>query len=168
MQTPVQAEAMLGDAIKRAEEVDVAFLDSQRLEGDFSETGAKRLVSALEAMLPHFDLVGEAGKVQGELLEEGRLGPDLTRKLLYVVDAINDAVDDSILSAEMECDLETIRRDEDLTYLAGKIRRAASDRGFRRWLEEEIEEEEEERAEMMASKPAEEEDGAEALFMARM
>jgi len=68
----------------------------------------------------------------------------------------------------MECDLETIRRDEDLTYLAGKIRRAASDRGFRRWLEEEIEEEEEERAEMMASKPAEEEDGAEALFMARM
>jgi hypothetical protein len=92
MQTPVQAEAMLGD------------------EGDFSETGAKRLSSALEAMLPHFDLVGDAGKVQGELLEEGRLGPDLTRKLLYVVDAINDAVDDSVLSAEMECDLETIRR----------------------------------------------------------
>ena len=109
MQTPVQAEAMLGDAIKRAEEVDVAFLDSQRLEGDFSETGAKRLASALEAMLPHFDLDGDAGKVQGELLEEGRLGPDLTRKLLYVVDAINDAVDDSVLSAEMECDLETIR-----------------------------------------------------------
>jgi hypothetical protein len=90
------------------------------------------------------------------------------RKLLYIVDAINDAVDDSVLDAEMECDLERIRTDQDLTYLAGKIRRAAADKGFRRWLEEEIEEQQEEQQEEKEAPTMMAEDGAEALFMARM
>lgn len=168
MMTPVQSEEMLMDTIEKAEQMDDMFLDAQRLKGEFSEVGAKRLASAIESMLPHFDMSGPDAKVSGEMMEDGGLGSDLMRKLLYIVDAINDAVDDSVLDAEMECDLERIRTDQDLTYLAGKIRRAAADKGFRRWLEEEIEEQQEEQQEEKEAPTMMAEDGAEALFMARM
>ena len=171
METPVKAEAMLGEAIKRAESVDAEFLGEMAVRGDFSEVGARRLASALEVMMPHFDLTGEDAKVVGELLSGDMLGEDLTRKLLYSAEAINDAIDDNILSADMECDLDKIKTDQDLTYLAGKIRRAAADKGFRRWLDEEIEDgemspEDDMKAKPEAPAPAGEE--VDALFMARM
>jgi hypothetical protein len=168
MMTPVQSEEMVSEAIDRAGMVEKQFMDAQKLVGDFSEVGAKRLASAVEAMLPHFDMDSAAAKVSGELVADGALGEDLMRKLLYIVDAVNDAVDDSVLDAEMACDLDTIKTDQDLTYLAGKIRKAATDKQFRRWLEEEIEEQENESMEDQAPAAQPGGDDVDALFMARM
>ena len=173
METPVKAEAMLGEAIKRAESVDSEFLGEMSVRGDFSEVGARRLASALEVMMPHFDLTGADAKVDGELLNGDMLGEDMTRKLLYSAEAINDAIDDNILGADMECDLDKIKTDQDLTYLAGKIRRAAADKGFRRWLDEEIEDGEMTPSEDMdgdksSPAPAPGGEDVDALFMARM
>ena len=96
------------------------------------------------------------------------LPTDLTRILSMIVEAVSDAVDEGILDPEMNIMLETIRSDQDLMALSGKLEMLSKSREFKKFLSEEMAEEEspgmEEGMDEMEMSPEEED----ALLMSRM
>ncbi len=142
MQDAMGAERALGSMVQQAEAQDTQMMDALALRGRFSDKGVKALAEAVEAGLGAMGLAGDDAKAAPEVSEDGEVGEDLTRKLQTVADAINDAVEAGVLDADLTLDLEGVQEDRDLTMLASRIRMAAADKGFKRWLKEGGEEEE--------------------------
>jgi hypothetical protein len=143
----MESDTLTDDLALEGQATTDALVEEMALSADFSPKAHKALLQSMNTLLPAFG-VTEDLKVEIPS-DPAPLDMEINRWLLTFRDAINDAVEDEVLDAEMHIDFEGITGDPELTALAGRLRMAASDKGFKKWLKEERpgEEEEEESAE---------------------
>ena len=101
------------------------------------------------------------------------LPSDIANIVGLIASAINDAVADDVLPAELAFSPESLTSDAALTAVAGKIGKAISTQGFRRWLKEKPEpapesEDEAINVDVDLSVDGEEEENEDELFASRM
>ena len=140
-------------------------VNEQALEGEFSDAATKALAKAMNLLLPAFG-VDEPLATDYEM-EGGRLPMEMDRYVLAIRDAVNDAIEDDVLDADMAIDLNAINDDTDLNSLTARIRMAASDKDFKRWLATEVEEQAEEMEEAV-TEAATTDVADDALMMSRL
>jgi len=87
--------------------------------------------------------------------------------VLAIRDAVNDAIEDDVLDADMAIDLAEINDDTDLNSLTARVRMAAGDKDFKRWLASEVEEQAEE-MEQAVEEAASPDVADDALMMSRL
>lgn len=137
--------------------------------GPFTAPAIRDAVNALSQCLQHFgpaskDMITALKDLKAEDSEE--LPDAIAQAIDPVMSAINDAVAEDVLDAEMSINLDGLSGDAALREIATRARMAAGSRDFRKFLKEEVKEEEEGAAEMEGAEV--EADDAEALFMARL
>jgi len=141
METPEGIMAEMNEVSEAGNALTDELVDEQALNGDFSKGATKALAKAINLLLPSFGI--DEPLAEDYELEGGRLPMEMDRLVLSIRDAINDAIEEDILDADMAIDLEAIKDDTDLNSLTARIRMAAADKGFKRWLSDEVEEAEE-------------------------
>lgn len=170
METDTSMEAAeLSPLIEQAAAAQTEMIETMAPEGPFTAPALRDVIKALSQALSHFgpaadDMLKELRAEKAADAEE--LPESIARAMPPVIDAINDAVEEDVLNAEMRIDLEGMSGDSALREVSARARMAAGNRDFRKFLKEEVQEEEEGAAEEEA--PAAEEEDVEALFMARL
>ncbi len=99
--------------------------NEQALEGEFSDAATKALAKAMNLLLPAFGV--EEPLATDYELEGGRLPMEMDRYVLAIRDAVNDAIEDDVLDADMAIDLAELTDDTDLNSLTARVLMAARD-----------------------------------------
>lgn len=123
-----------GDAI------DNAVVEELAIKGEFADGSIKALTKAVNSLLPSFGV--EEPLDEGAVSEDGTVPMEVSRYVLSIRDAVNDAIEADILDADMSINLDEVIDDTAMASLTARIRMAAADKGFKRWLAEDAPEEE--------------------------
>ena len=166
METPEGIMAEMKEVSEQGNALTDELVTEQALEGEFSAAATKALAKAMNLLLPAFGV--EEPLATDYELEDGRLPMEMNRYVLAVRDAVNDAVDEDILDADMAIDLNEINDDTDLNSLTARVRMAASNRDFKRWLATEVEEQEEQEQDEQEQEAASTDVADDALMMSRL
>lgn len=150
--------------LNEAEEVDEASFAAIAPQGRFGTADLNLLVDAVNLILPAFEQSPDYPKFSEDVTV---LPTDFVRVLSMVQGAVNEAVGQDKIDAEIDFTLEEITDGNALNLLAGKISQLAKNRDFKRFLSEPpvIEEMEEEMPEQEQMQSPEELD---ALFASRI
>ena len=124
--------------VEMAEMADEEMFEAMAPKGDFTQRGLQPLVKATNKLLPMFGQSPDYPEVE----DTNVLPTDFTRVLAMFSAAVDEAIEDGIVSPEMQIDLTTIRDDSGLLTAAGKIDMLSQDREFKRYLSEEAPERE--------------------------
>lgn len=165
METPEGIMAEMKATSEQGNALTDELVAEQALEGEFSDAATKALAKAMNLLLPAFGV--EEPLATDYEMEGGRLPMEMDRYVLAIRDAVNDAIEDDVLDADMAIDLNAINDDTDLNSLTARIRMAASDKDFKRWLATEVEEQAEEMEEAV-EEAASTDVADEALMMSRL
>lgn len=125
--------AYMAEEVAMAEQADEEMFEAMAPKGDFTQRGLQPLVRATNKMLPLFGQTPD----YPEVADTNVLPTDFTRVLAMFSAAVDEAIEDDIISPEMKIDLTTIRDDSGLMTVAGKIDMLTQDRDFKRYLAEE-------------------------------
>jgi len=157
----------MAEEVMQAKMADEAMFEAMAPKGDFTQRGLQPLVKATNKLLPMFGQTPDYPEVE----DTNVLPTDFTRVLGMFAAAVEEAIEDGIVSPEMQIDLSTVRDDSGLLTLAGKIDMLSQDREFKRYLSEEAPEREEPE-DMMAMMEEEEmpmsEEDEDMMMMERM
>jgi len=165
METPEGIMAAMEATSEEGNALTDELVNEQALEGEFSDAATKALAKAMNLLLPAFGV--EEPLATDYELEDGRLPMEMDRYVLAIRDAVNDAIEDDVLDADMAIDLAEINDDTDLNSLTARVRMAAGNKDFKRWLASEAEEQAEEQAEV-AVEAASPDVADDALMMSRL
>jgi len=165
METPEGIMAEMKATSEEGNALTDELVNEQALEGEFSDAATKALAKAMNLLLPAFGV--EEPLATDYELEGGRLPMEMDRYVLAIRDAVNDAIEDDVLDADMAIDLAEINDDTDLRSLTARVRMAAGNKDFKRWLASEVEEQAEEQAEV-AVEAASPDVADDALMMSRL
>ena len=133
-------------------------------KGKFTPKGLNNLVKATNKLLPLF----EQDPSYPEFAEDLQVLPaDFMRVLAMFKDAIDDAISNDALDAEVVIEFGNVIDDTGLNSLAGKLGMVAKSKDFKKFLQEEEAETEEPTAESEEMAPLEDED-ADALMAGRL
>jgi len=100
-------------------------------QGVYTSSGLAAIVAATNKLLPLFGQEPTYPKLSGKLKV---LPTDFVRILSMFKSAIDDAIAEEEIDAEMSFDLSDITDDASLIFLAGKISRLAKDKMFKKFL----------------------------------
>tara|TARA_R100000951_G_scaffold58611_1_gene49270 strand:- start:607 stop:1221 length:615 start_codon:yes stop_codon:yes gene_type:complete len=124
----------MADEVMMAEQADEEMFEAMAPKGDFTQRGLSSIVRATNKMLPLFGQTPDYPDVP----DTNMLPTDFTRILAMFAAAVEEAIEDDILSPEMAIDLSTVRDDSGLLTVAGKIDMLRQDKDFKRYLAEEV------------------------------
>jgi hypothetical protein len=123
-----QEESDIGAASRAQDEI----FNLVSPKGTFTPKGLSPLVDSLNLVLPLFSL-----PTIERLTEASDVIPDsVLRPFMMVVTAINDAVEDEVLPAEVAINIAGVATDSDLKMLAAKLASAAKSMPFRKYLKD--------------------------------
>ena len=124
----------MAEEVMMAEQADEEMFEAMAPKGDFTQRGLASIVRATNKMLPLFGQTPDYPDVP----DTNMLPTDFTRILAMFAAAVEEAIEDEILSPEMAIDLSTVRDDSGLLTVAGKIDMLRQDKDFKRYLAEEV------------------------------
>ena len=125
-----EEEQDLSTTVDIAEEEENAVIGAEAPQGDFTPAGFKPLIRNLNELLPLFD-----AEPYPEITEPTNVWPDdLTRVMLMVETAVNDAIDAQEIDAGKAVEMAGVSTDADLKLLASKIRILSADKAFKKFL----------------------------------
>jgi hypothetical protein len=123
----------MAEEVMMAEQADEEMFEAMAPKGDFTQRGLSSIVRAANKMLPLFGQSPDYPDVP----DTNQLPTDFTRVLAMFSAAVEEAIEDEILTSEMMIDLSTIRDDSGLLAIAGKLDMLRQDKDFKRYLAEE-------------------------------
>jgi len=126
-------EDYLAEDVAMAEQADEEMFEAMAPKGDFTQRGLQPLVRATNKLLPMFGQTPDYPEVE----DTNQLPTDFTRVLAMFSAAVEEAIEDDVVSPEMMIDLSQIRDDSGLLTIAGKLDMLSQDREFKRYLSEE-------------------------------
>ena len=124
----------MADEVMMAEQADEEMFEAMAPKGDFTQRGLSSIVRATNKMLPLFGQTPDYPDVP----DTNMLPTDFTRILAMFAAAVEEAIEDDILSPEMAIDLSTVRDDSGLLTVSGKLDMLRQDKDFKRYLAEEV------------------------------
>lgn len=114
-----------------AAEADESVMQTAAPTGNYSPKGLNALVKASNSLLPLFGQNPNYPMFNGPLKQ---LPTDFVRVLSMFKSAIDDAISEDELAAEMAFEFEGLTDDNALQLLAGKLSKLALDKAFKKWL----------------------------------
>ena len=102
-------------------------------KGKFSPKGLMPLVKATNMLLPMFGQTGNYPMLKEAMTQ---LPTDFVRVLFMFVAAVDDAITNDVVDAEMKLDVPGITDDRGLMLLAAKLDALAKNRDFKKFLKE--------------------------------
>ena len=140
-------------------------LYSEAIKGTFTSKGLNALVKSVNRALPLFEVEPYAEFGIGTV---NTLPPEFVRILAMVSKAVEDGVEAGALSEDALIDLSTVKDDQALLSLAGRINIAATSPAFKRMLKGGKQAEKPEPIEPSESPESMSESDTTALFSSRM
>lgn len=107
-------------------------------KGRFSAKALNNLVMATNRLLPLFEQTPDYPKFSQDITE---FPSDFMKVLSMFKGAVDDAVANGVVDEQYAFDMEGITGDGNVQVLAGKINKLATDKGFKRYLQQQPTEE---------------------------